>query len=119
MADLSPAHMQARTVLHQSVNHGGTIYHPQYTQIFLPSLPRFDASERALASKWKAYLKWEESNPLEIDRATLITRIQVYIGKPSFECDIIPKSGTEFIVVFPLFCSPFIFPQLHGLHLDE
>jgi cleavage stimulation factor subunit 3 len=29
--------------------------------------------------KWKAYLKWEKSNPLEIeekDGATLITRIQ-------------------------------------------
>jgi cleavage stimulation factor subunit 3 len=79
MADLSPAHMQARTVLHQLVNHVGAIYPPNTPEIFLPSLPRFDASERALVGKWKAYLKWEEGNPLEIeekDRATLITRIK-------------------------------------------
>ena len=79
MADLSPAHMQARTVLRQLVNHVGAIYPPNSPEIFLPSLPKFDASERALVGKWKAYLKWEESNPLEIeekDRSTLITRIQ-------------------------------------------
>ena len=79
MADLSPAHMQARTVLRQLINHAGAIYPPNSPEIFLPSLPKFDASERALVGKWKAYLKWEESNPLKIeekDRATLITRIQ-------------------------------------------
>ena len=79
MADLSPAHMQARTVLRQLVNHVGAIYPPSSPDIFLPSLPKFDASERALVGKWKAYLKWEESNPLEIeekDRSILITRIQ-------------------------------------------
>jgi hypothetical protein len=61
MADLSPAHMQARTVLRQLVNHVGAIYPPNTPEIFLPSLPRFDASERALVGKWKAYRKWEES----------------------------------------------------------
>jgi cleavage stimulation factor subunit 3 len=79
MADLSPAHMQARTVLRQLVNHVGAIYPPNTPKIFLPSLPRSDTSERALVGKWKAYLKWEESNPLEIeekDRATLITHIR-------------------------------------------
>jgi cleavage stimulation factor subunit 3 len=76
MADLSPAHMQARTVHRQLVNYVGAIHPPE---IFLPSLPQFDASERALVGKWKTYLKWEESNPLEIeekDRSILITRIQ-------------------------------------------
>ena len=79
MADLSPAHMQARTVLRQLVNHVGAIYPPNSSEIYLPSLPKFDASERALVGKWKAYLKWEEGNPLEIeekDRSILITRIQ-------------------------------------------
>jgi cleavage stimulation factor subunit 3 len=45
MADLSPVHMQARTVLRQLVNHIGTIYPPNTPEIFLPSLPRFDVSE--------------------------------------------------------------------------
>ncbi|KAF9474614.1 Suf-domain-containing protein [Pholiota conissans] len=84
MADLSPAHMQARTVLRQLVNHVTPLYAQpggvsSGAEMYLPSMPRFDASERALVGKWKAYLKWEESNPLEIeekDKATLITRIQ-------------------------------------------
>ncbi|KAF8954725.1 hypothetical protein BDZ97DRAFT_1942245 [Flammula alnicola] len=79
MADLSPAHMQARTVLRQLINHVTPLYASNSQELFLPSLPKFDASERALVGKWKAYLKWEESNPLEIedkDKATLITRIQ-------------------------------------------
>jgi cleavage stimulation factor subunit 3 len=48
-------------------------------EIFLPPLPTFNASERTLVGKWKAYLKWEESNPLEIeekDKAMLIARLQ-------------------------------------------
>lgn len=79
MADLSPAHMQARTVLRQLVNHIGPLYNSNPNELYLPSLPKFDSSERALVGKWKAYLKWEESNPLELeekDKATLITRIQ-------------------------------------------
>ena len=79
MADLSPAHMQARTVLRQLTNHLSALYPPSSNDIFLPPLPRFDASERTLVGKWKAHLKWEESNPLEIEekeKATSITRIQ-------------------------------------------
>ncbi|PPR07843.1 hypothetical protein CVT24_002988 [Panaeolus cyanescens] len=79
MADLSPGHMQARTVLRQLTNHLSALYTSSPNELHLPVLPRFDASERALVGKWKAYLKWEESNPLEIeekDKATLITRIQ-------------------------------------------
>lgn len=84
MADLSPAHMQARTTLRQLSNHLSGLYPPLSNQngrpeLFLPALPTFDTSERTLVGKWKAYLKWEESNPLELeekDKATLITRIQ-------------------------------------------
>ncbi|KAF9567671.1 Suf-domain-containing protein [Agrocybe pediades] len=84
MADLSPAHMQARTVLRQLVNHVGPLYPATNEDMYLPPLPTFDASERALVGKWKAYLKWEESNPLELeekDKATLITRIQCVYRK--------------------------------------
>ena len=85
MADLSPAHMQARTVLRQLQKHLGPLLPPPPPSltarptIFLPSLPTFNQPERALVGAWKNYLKWEESNPLEIeekDKATLVTRIQ-------------------------------------------
>lgn len=108
MADLSPGHMQARTTLRQLVNHLVTLFPtPQVcvcvvffffsflivtnadllqvnlqtgrNEIYLPPLPTFNASERTLVGKWKAYLKWEESNPLEIeekDKAVLIARLQ-------------------------------------------
>lgn len=85
MSDLSPAHMQARAVLRQLTNHLTGLY-PTPTSssssqqdLFLPSLPKFDGTDRSLVGKWKAYLKWEESNPLEIedkDKETLIRRVQ-------------------------------------------
>ena len=55
------------------------IYPPSTPEICLPLLHRFYVSEHALMRKWKAYLKWEESNPLEIeqkDQAILITCIK-------------------------------------------
>jgi cleavage stimulation factor subunit 3 len=79
MADLSPSHMQARTVLRQLSNHLSSLYPPSnQDEIFLPSLPKFDATDRALVGKWKTYLKWEEGNPLEIEekeKATFINRV--------------------------------------------
>jgi cleavage stimulation factor subunit 3 len=85
MADLSPAHMQARTVLRQLQKHLGPLFPPAPSTsssrpyLYLPSLPKFDAADRALVGAWKTYLKWEEGNPLEIeekDKATLVSRIQ-------------------------------------------
>lgn len=32
-------------------------------------------ADRNLCHVWKTYLKWEESNPLEVDDATLQTRV--------------------------------------------
>ncbi len=79
MADLSPAHMQARTVLRQLSNHISSLYAPSpQDEIYLPSLPKFDTAERLLVGRWKSYLKWEEGNPLEIeekDKSTLIIRL--------------------------------------------
>ncbi|KAF8720570.1 hypothetical protein AX14_010937 [Amanita brunnescens Koide BX004] len=96
MTDLSPSHMQARTTLRQLINHVTSLYPSSFnnsypplpdgsnTDIFLPPSPSFDPTERALASKWKAYLKWEEGNPLEIeekDRAVFINRVQAVYRK--------------------------------------
>jgi len=33
----------------------------------LPPRPTFNENDRQLVSAWKAYLKWEEGNPLVID----------------------------------------------------
>lgn len=42
----------------------------------LPSRPTWIGDvDRNLTHAWKAYLKWEESNPLDIDDATLQTRV--------------------------------------------
>jgi cleavage stimulation factor subunit 3 len=85
MGDLSPAHMQARTVLRQLEIHLRTLFPPSpqvangRPAMHLPRLPTFNPGERALVGAWKAYLKWEESNPLEIedkDRPTFLTRMQ-------------------------------------------
>jgi len=90
MADLSPSFIQARQVLRELRNH----LHPLWPQlspsvntisdIYLPPVPTFDAAERALVGKWKAYLKWEESNPLLLedkDKPILIARIQMAYRK--------------------------------------
>ncbi|KAJ7174432.1 Suf-domain-containing protein [Mycena filopes] len=86
MSDLSPAHMQARTVLRQLTIHlnGLGMSSNQSSGIFLPAPATFSQQERQLISRWKAYLKWEEGNPLAIeekDTALLISRIQMVYRK--------------------------------------
>lgn len=86
MADLSPSYMQARTVLRQLQRHLGPLFPPPppanpsgRQPLYLPSLPTFNSAERALVGAWKTYLKWEESNPLELDESDkpiLTQRIQ-------------------------------------------
>ncbi|TFY78801.1 hypothetical protein EWM64_g5207 [Hericium alpestre] len=85
MNDLSPSYMQARTVLRQLQRHLGPLFPPPPPSsslrppLYLPHLPTFNAAERALVGAWKNYLRWEESNPLEIedkDKATFIARVQ-------------------------------------------
>jgi cleavage stimulation factor subunit 3 len=86
MTDLSPAKVQAVTVLRALQKHLSFLYPPPPSSlsslrpsIYLPPLPTFSAGERALVGQWKTYLKWEESNPLEIDekdKATLVSRVQ-------------------------------------------
>ncbi|KAJ7983053.1 Suf-domain-containing protein [Mycena polygramma] len=79
MSDLSPAHMQARTVLRQLSIHLNGLGSSGQSGILLPSPATFSGQERQLIGRWKAYLKWEEGNPLEIedkDRNVLIGRIE-------------------------------------------
>lgn len=88
MSDLSPAHMTARTKLRELRKHVATLFPPppntsslpsSRPYIHLPTKPMFSQAERALVGAWKHYLKWEESNPLELeekDKPTLLARLQ-------------------------------------------
>lgn len=89
MGDLSPAHMQARAVLRGMDKHMKILFPPQSSHdgqppLVLPRVPTFSQNERALVGAWKAYLKWEESNPLELDekdRGVLVQRVQAVYRK--------------------------------------
>lgn len=80
MADLFPSKVQAVTVLRYLQKNTPSLFPPPgHPGIWLPTLPKFDPPERALVGQWKTYLKYEESNPLEVeekDRPTLVTRVQ-------------------------------------------
>ncbi|KAJ7033322.1 Suf-domain-containing protein [Mycena alexandri] len=85
LSDLLPAHVQARTVLHQLTIHlerlGLNAHHPR---IFLPAPATFSEPERQLVGQWKVYLRWEEGNPLGIPdqhSALLTSRIQMAYRK--------------------------------------
>lgn len=94
MSDLSPAHTQARSILRQMQNKYLPPLHlpqslwnppppptasspsPSAPSLYLPVHPTFSPEDRTLIGNWKAYLKWEESNPLELeDKTALNNRI--------------------------------------------
>jgi len=89
MGDLSPAHMQARTVLRGMDKHMKILFPSQTSHngqppLVLPRVPNFSQNERALVGAWKAYLKWEENNPLELDekdKGVLVQRVQAVYRK--------------------------------------
>ncbi|KAJ7031146.1 Suf-domain-containing protein [Mycena alexandri] len=58
MSDLSPAHMQARTVLRQLTIHLNGLGMNNQSGIFLPAPATFSGQERQLIARWKAYLKF-------------------------------------------------------------
>ncbi|KAK1224668.1 mRNA 3'-end-processing protein rna14 [Marasmius sp. AFHP31] len=86
MQDLSPGYIQAKSVLRELIKYTNPLYPPatplqsgEIPDLFLPIKPSFSAQERQMVGKWKAYLKWEEENPLELeakDKGTLIARVQ-------------------------------------------
>ena len=82
ISDLTPSHMQARTVLTTLQEHLTVLIPPVPAtkgSIWLPRVPNFSAGDKALVGRWRIYLKWEEGNPLEIeekDKAQLHTRLQ-------------------------------------------
>ncbi|KAI0745191.1 hypothetical protein C8Q76DRAFT_764545 [Earliella scabrosa] len=89
ISDLQVNHMQARIVLNQLQEHISALYAPSATKgslptIWLPRPPTFNPGDKTLISRWRQYLKWEESNPLEIEdsnRHTFIQRVQAVYKK--------------------------------------
>ncbi|KAK7434746.1 mRNA 3'-end-processing protein rna14 [Stygiomarasmius scandens] len=90
VSDLYPAYNQAITVLHELNKQTSHLYLPalagQSTSPVrsLPIPPKFIMNERQLAGRWRAYLKWEESNPLMIpekDKKNLQSRINLAYQK--------------------------------------
>lgn len=60
--------MTARTALRELRALTDSLPHP-----VLPPKPTFSDSDRQLVSGWKAYLKWEEGNPLVISDTEVLT----------------------------------------------
>lgn len=91
MSELSPAYIQARSVGRDLTKHVAALYPSEAPlaanskpELSLPTVPSFTIPERQLVGKWKAYLKWEESNPLMIeekDKKDLHNRIQLVYRK--------------------------------------
>lgn len=124
MSDLSQAHMQARSVLRLLTSHLGPLFPPSSAvkpELYLPTLPTFSHEERVLVGRWKNYLKWEESNPLEIedkDKSTFITRVQGVYRKAVIRMRYYPEIWC--VLFYPPSLSPLMgFPQVHGLRLDQ
>ncbi|TDL17626.1 Suf-domain-containing protein [Rickenella mellea] len=83
LQDLTPSHMTARTNLRELRKHLAPLFPPPPASnstrplLQLSKKPTFSNAERALVGSWRAYLKWEESNPLEIeDKGVLNARLQ-------------------------------------------
>ncbi|KAI0751807.1 hypothetical protein C8Q80DRAFT_1218415 [Daedaleopsis nitida] len=89
ISDLQESHMQARTVYNQLQEHLAIL-----PAIWLPRPPTFSSGDKSLIARWRQYLKWEESNPLEIDeanRGTLIQRVQGVYKKATVRMRFYPE----------------------------
>lgn len=72
LASRSPAYMTARSALRELRQSLDTIRRLSGS---VPTKPVFDEHDRQLLGAWKAYLKWEESNPLVLDDEQLEARV--------------------------------------------
>lgn len=78
IADLTLPHMRARAVYQQLMNRVQGLYPPAIgpAQLEFPEHPTFSLEDRMHTGRWKTYLKWEESNPLEIEEKDWVLRVQ-------------------------------------------
>lgn len=68
LAEKSPAYMTARTALRDLRNLTDKLPNP-----ILPPHPNFSDEDRRVVAHWKAYLKWEEGNPLVINEDEVLS----------------------------------------------
>jgi cleavage stimulation factor subunit 3 len=116
MEDLSPAYVQARTVMRQLTHHLSRL--GITPGLYFPSPPSFSPLERSLVGHWKTYLKWEESNPLELDekdRPVLISRVQGVYRKAVIRMRYYPEIWYVYLWLPASIC---LSPQVYGTHLD-
>lgn len=66
--------MTARKALRELKQHTEALSPPPV----IPPRPTWAESDRALAIHWKKYLKWEESNPLDIEDAGSLQSRVIY-----------------------------------------
>ncbi|WVO12857.1 hypothetical protein L204_100465 [Cryptococcus depauperatus] len=77
LAEKSPAYMTARTALREL-----RILTDRIPKRTIPPRPTFTEQDRQSVGAWKAYLKWEENNPLVIEEpAVLESRIGYALKK--------------------------------------
>ncbi|KAF8744703.1 Suf protein, partial [Rhizoctonia solani] len=93
LADLSPSYMTARTALREIRRLLDPLEEkaaapprdpaiPAPPDFNLPTPPAWTESDRAAVQGWKAYVKWEESNPLDLeDTAALHGRVSAAYRK--------------------------------------
>jgi cleavage stimulation factor subunit 3 len=106
MSDLMPGYMQARQVLRNLQRQTAPLNVPTPSKsvipgLYLPARPSFTQAERNLVNAWKAYLKYEESNPLEMDdkeKAQLHARIQAQYRKACVQMRFFPEIWYVFVL---------------------
>ena len=103
MQDLSPSYMQARSVLREMRPRLSALHQAPATYsatnlnkmpLQLPQPLGFTPAERALVNGWKAYLSWEESNPLEMeekDQSLFHTRMQLLYRQAVVKMRFLPE----------------------------
>lgn len=110
MSDLMPGYMQARQVLRNLQRQTAPLNVSAPTKsvipgLYLPARPSFTQAERNLVNAWKAYLKYEESNPLEMDdkeKAQLHARIQAQYRKACVQMRFFPEIWYVFLFLLDL-----------------
>ena len=110
--------MQARSVLKHLQEHLSVLYAPSSTKgnppaIWLPRPPTFNQGDKALISRWRQYLKWEESNPLEIEDSNRNTFIQRVQGVYKNAC-VRMRYYSDIWCVFYRFCISHVFDMWIG-----
>lgn len=67
VSELSPSYMTARKVLRELRAQFNDLSEPD-----LPERPDWAAGDRAMLEQWRKYLLYEESNPLDIEEASML-----------------------------------------------